>query len=79
MPITERKQGANGTYLDLYPQSSYDPTRWERVGKTVDIIIVRVEKGVLKVLMIRRANNPDAQCDAYPGRLAIPGGFLNVN
>ena len=79
MPLpTSVKQGRNGTYLDLYPGSSYDPTRYERPVVTVDIAILRVQDGVIKVLMIRRAANDDKQCEAYPGCLALPGGYIDI-
>lgn len=72
------RRGKNGLYLNLYPKSSYDPTRWERAVHTVDIAIFRVFNGKLEILLIERKKNSDFQCDAFPGKLALPGGFLDV-
>lgn len=70
--------GKNGSYLNLYPHSPYDPTRFERPVLTVDVVILRVDCGVLKALMVRRGDNPDSLCEAYPGCLALPGGYVDI-
>jgi len=40
---------------------------------TVDIVLVAFDKGVLKVLLVKRKNSP------YKGKLALPGGFVKKN
>ena len=48
---------------------------FERPLVTVDVVIFTVIDEQLKVLLVRR---PDAAADPHPGRLALPGGFINV-
>ncbi len=48
---------------------------FERPLVTVDVVIFCVLEGSLKVLLVRRPN--DVQ-DPFPGRWALPGGFVNV-
>ena len=43
---------------------------------TVDVVIFTVIDEQLRVLLVRR---PDAAADPHPGRLALPGGFINVD
>jgi 8-oxo-dGTP diphosphatase len=48
---------------------------FERPLVTVDVVIFTVIDEQLKVLLVRR---PDVAVDPHPGRLALPGGFINV-
>lgn len=48
---------------------------FERPLVTVDVVIFTVIEEQLKVLLVRR---PETATDPYPGRLALPGGFINV-
>jgi len=48
---------------------------FERPLVTVDVVIFTVIDEQLQVLLVRR---PDAAGDPHPGRLALPGGFINV-
>lgn len=49
---------------------------FERPLVTVDVVIFTVIEEQLKVLLVRR---PETATDPYPGRLALPGGFINVD
>lgn len=51
-----------------------EPT-FERPLVTVDVVIFAVQEETLKVLLVRRPS--DAQ-DPFPGRWALPGGFVDV-
>lgn len=47
---------------------------FERPLATVDVAIFAVRDGRLHVLLVRRSDD----ADAYPGRWALPGGFIDV-
>lgn len=49
---------------------------FERPLVTVDVVIFTVIDEKLKVLLVRR---PEAAADPHPGRMALPGGFINVD
>jgi len=75
--MTERISGKHGSYLDLYPDSGYDPTVFERPTLTADIVIFRLDPSTrnldrLQVLLIERKFAP------YAGCFAFPGGFVNI-
>lgn len=77
--IQAKKQGKNGTYLDLYPKSKYDPTAYERPVLTVDIAVFRhIPKSGIgngfrdQILLIKRGQAP------FKNRWAFPGGYVNV-
>lgn len=48
---------------------------FERPLVTVDVVIFTVIEEQLKVLLVRR---PETAADPFPGRIALPGGFINV-
>jgi len=48
---------------------------FERPLVTVDVLIFSLRDDALKVLLIRR---PDEPKDPFPGRWALPGGFVDV-
>ncbi|HEY7349233.1 MAG TPA: NUDIX domain-containing protein [Ktedonobacterales bacterium] len=50
----------------------YDASVWERPSVTVDVVILSLQEGDLKVLLIKRRNWP------YEGYWAIPGGFIEM-
>lgn len=43
---------------------------------TVDVVIFTVMDARLQVLLVRR---PDGEADPFPGRPALPGGFIDVS
>ena len=43
---------------------------------TVDVVIFTVLEDALKVMLVRRPSGPD---DPFPGRWALPGGFIDVD
>ncbi len=67
-----RKVGLGGTFVDLYPQSDYDPTQWERACVTVDTCICRVEDHRIQVLLSKRNQEP------FNGYWGFPGGFVDI-
>lgn len=48
---------------------------FERPLVTVDVVIFCVSDGALKALLLRR---PDQSDEPFPGRWALPGGFVDV-
>lgn len=48
---------------------------FERPLVSVDLVIFTVLQETLKVLLVRRPDDPG---DPFPGRWALPGGFVNV-
>ena len=69
--MLERK-GSRGRYLDMYPNSDYDPTEYERPVVTTDLATVTLIDGVLNVLLIKRKKAP------FEDMWAIPGGFVDI-
>lgn len=53
--------------------SHYDETRYRRPSNTVDMILMTVSEGELKVLLIRRKDHP------FIHDWAMPGGFVNFD
>ncbi len=53
-------------------EHGYDPSKWERPSVTVDVVILTLQDGDLKVLLIKRKHWP------YEGYWAIPGGFVEM-
>ncbi len=51
----------------------YDASKWERPSVTVDVVILTLQEGDLKVLLIKRKHWP------YEGYWAIPGGFIEMH
>ena len=49
---------------------SYDPTRFDPVAVTVDIVLLTIRNGRLSVLLVERGGYP------YRGEWALPGGFV---
>lgn len=47
----------------------YDPSRFPPFAVTVDVVIMTMSEGALRVLLVRRGEAP------YKGMWAIPGGF----
>ena len=50
--------------------ASYDPTRFDPVAVTVDIVLLTIRNGRLSVLLVERGGFP------YRGAWALPGGFV---
>ncbi len=50
--------------------ASYDPDRFKHQSSTVDMIVMTVSQGQLKLLLIKRRNHP------FIGCWATPGGFV---
>lgn len=57
------------------PTARASEPEFERPLTTVDVVIFTVIEEQLKVLLVRR---PETATEPFPGRLALPGGFINV-
>nr|WP_312986518.1 NUDIX domain-containing protein [Comamonas koreensis] len=55
--------------------ASYQPVDFVRPYTTVDVVIFSVLDGTLKVLLVQR---PASGSEPFPGRWALPGGFVDV-
>jgi 8-oxo-dGTP diphosphatase len=51
--------------------ASYDPSRFDPVAATVDIVLLTIRNGRLSVLLVQRGGHP------YQGAWALPGGFVD--
>ena len=74
--MIEKIHGCRGTYLNLYPNGSYDPTEFERASLASDICICRIHDKELQVLLVKRPIHPD---DVDGGKWSILGGFVHIN
>jgi 8-oxo-dGTP diphosphatase len=52
--------------------ASYDPSRYDRVAVTVDVVALTARDGDLAVLLVERGGHP------FKGEWALPGGFLDA-
>lgn len=52
--------------------ASYDPSRYDQVAVTVDVVAVTLRDGELAVLLVQRGGHP------FKGEWALPGGFLDA-
>ncbi|MCU1622322.1 MAG: hydrolase [Frankiales bacterium] len=52
---------------------AYDPHAFPPFAVTVDVVLLTVREGVLSVLLVERETHP------FRGRLALPGGFVQVD
>lgn len=53
--------------------SNYDETKYRRPSNTVDMILMTVSDGKLKILLVKRGNHP------FINDWALPGGFVNFD
>jgi|SRR5579859_2713210 len=68
-----RANDAQPTYYTAEAaEHHYDPSQWERPSVTVDVVILSLQEGDLKALLIKRRNWP------FEGYWAIPGGFIEM-
>lgn len=57
------------------PKSTPSPKAFPRPYTTVDVVIFTVIEDQLHVLLVRR---PTSDAEPYPGRWALPGGYVDV-
>lgn len=50
--------------------TGYDPAAYERLSVAVDVALLTIAGGALRVLLLRRSEHP------HRGRWALPGGFV---
>lgn len=53
--------------------SAYDASQFPHPSSTVDMILMTIHEGKLKVLLIKRKNHP------FIGEWGMPGGFVNMD
>lgn len=53
--------------------AKYDETKFRRASNTVDMILMTVDDGKLKILLVKRKNHP------FIHDWALPGGFVNFD
>lgn len=58
------------------PKAAAPVNDFPRPYTTVDVVIFTVLEDALKVLLVQR---PSDTAEPYPGRWALPGGFVNVS
>lgn len=51
----------------------YDITKYERPSVTVDVLLFTIEKNTLKILLVKRGEEP------FFASWALPGGFVKMN
>lgn len=66
------KVNKKGETLEQFLQN-YDENQFRRPSNTVDMILLTVYEGKLKVLLVKRKNHP------FIGDWAMPGGFVNFD
>ena len=66
------KRNAKGETLQEFLEG-YDDSLYRHPSNTVDMIVMTVEDGQLKILLIRRKDHP------WLGDWALPGGFVNFD
>ncbi len=69
--MTEKRNAKGQTLQEFL--DSYDDSLYRHPSNTVDMIVMTVEDGQLKVLLIRRKDHP------WIGDWALPGGFVNFD
>lgn len=52
--------------------SAYDPNQYPRPSVAVDVVLLTVDDGQLKTLLVRRNEHPEL------GKWALPGGFVRM-
>lgn len=53
--------------------AAYDPEKFERPSVAVDVALLSVVRGEVKILLVRRSEHPDF------GKWALPGGFVGIS
>lgn len=59
----------------MKPSNKHVPLNFSKPLVTVDVVIFTVLDDTLKVLLVRRSEEDD---EPFPGRWALPGGFIDV-
>jgi 8-oxo-dGTP diphosphatase len=53
--------------------AAYDATAFAKPSVTVDVVLIGIQAGSLRTLLVRRTEHPDR------GRWALPGGFVRMD
>lgn len=67
----EKRNEAGQTLQEFL--DSYDDSMFRHPSNTVDMILMTVHEGVLKILLVKRRNHP------FIGDWALPGGFIEFD
>jgi len=73
--MSASSHGASGATPGAQAIGSTAPPNIVRPFSTVDVVIFGVVDGALSVLLVQR---PKAADEPFPGRWALPGGFIDV-
>lgn len=53
--------------------NTYDVTKFDRPSVSVDVLVLTIENNELKILLIKRGEEP------FEGQWALPGGFVKID
>lgn len=72
MTMNKNDVNENGQTLEEF-LAEYDENKYRRPSNTVDMILMTVSEGKLKILLVKRRNHP------FIHDWAMPGGFVNFD
>lgn len=76
MPLSSNTPPAPAPRATKAPHAAPRPAPFPLPFTTVDIVIFTVRESVLEVLLVKR---PGDEKEPFPGRWALPGGFVDID